>query len=141
MQTEIFTRCEQSRHNYREKIKGEFMKKIRLFLLFAYCIPFAFLAVNGDANGTLLFYGIMLASFTLLTFFTLKTNNANLLLTGHILSFASSYLTAKLSNLELMAHYFKPFTSHSLIIAISLVSIVLNTIIMLIYILKKKYRK
>ena len=43
------------------------MKKsliIRVLLLIAYCIPFAFLSVNGDAtSGTMLFYGVMFAGF------------------------------------------------------------------------------
>ena len=46
------------------------MKKawtIRAFLLIAYCIPFAFLSVNGDAtSGTMLFYGLMIAGFAFL---------------------------------------------------------------------------
>ena len=46
------------------------MKKtwiIRALLLIAYCVPFAFLSVNGDAtSGTMLFYGVMIAGFALL---------------------------------------------------------------------------
>ena len=45
------------------------MKKpwiIRALLLIAYCVPFAFLSVNGDAtSGTMLFYGVMIASLLL----------------------------------------------------------------------------
>ena len=54
------------------------------------------------------------------------------------LSFASSYAVAKLTGLEPMGHYFKPFTSYGLIIAISVVAIIVHTIIVLIYKAKKK---
>ena len=59
------------------------MKKIwiiRVLLLFAYCIPFAFLSVNGDAtSGTMLFYGVMIVGFAILCFEALKTNNVAIL--------------------------------------------------------------
>lgn len=118
------------------------MKKsliIRLLLLIAYCVPFAFLSVNGDAtSGTMLFYGVMIAGFALLCWGALKTNNVAVLYTGNVLSFASSYAVAKLTGLEPMGHYFKPFTSYGLIIAISVVAIIVHTIIVLIYKAKKK---
>ena len=91
------------------------MKKswiIRALLLVAYCVPFAFLSVNGDAtSGTMLFYGVMIAGFALLCWGALKTNNVSVLYIGNVLSFVSSYAVAKLSGLEPMGHYFKPFTS------------------------------
>ena len=118
------------------------MKKtwiIRALLLIAYCVPFAFLSVNGDAtSGTMLFYGVMIAGFALLCWGALKTNNVPVIYIGNLLSFASSYAVAKLSGLEPMGHYFKPFTSYGLIIAISVVAIIVHTIIVLIYKAKKK---
>lgn len=55
------------------------MKKvwtIRAFLLIAYCIPFAFLSVNGDAtSGTMLFYGLMIAGFAFLCWGTFVYKN------------------------------------------------------------------
>ncbi len=118
------------------------MKKariIRAFLLIAYCIPFTFLSVNGDAaSGTMLFYGVMIAGFALLCWGALKTNNVAVLYIGNVLSFISSYAVAKLSGLEPMGHYFKPFTSHSLIVAISVVVLIVHTIIVLIYRAKKR---
>jgi len=54
------------------------------------------------------------------------------------LSFGSSYAVAKLSGMEPMGHYFKPFTSYGLIIVISVVAIIVHTIIVLIYRSKKK---
>ena len=118
------------------------MKKeliIRVFLLIAYCVPFAFLTVNGDATSvTILFYGVMIAGFALLGFGALKTNNVTVLYIGNVLSFVSSCAAAKLSGLEPMGHYFKPFTSHSLIVAISVAVLIVHTIIVLIYAAKKR---
>lgn len=118
------------------------MKKtwmIRALLLIAYCAPFAFLSVNGDAaSGTMLFYGVMIAGFALLCWGALKTNHVPLIYIGNLLSFVSSCAAAKLSGLEPMGHYFKPFTSHGLIIAISVVSIIVHTMVVLIYRAKKK---
>lgn len=118
------------------------MKKsliIRVLLLIAYCVPFAFLSVNGDAtSGTMLFYGVMITGFALLCWGALKTNNVSVLYIGNIMSFGSSYVVAKLTGLEPMGHYFKPFTSHSLIVAISIIAIVVQTIVVLIYAKKKR---
>ncbi len=112
---------------------------IRALLLIAYCVPFAFLSVNGDAtSGTMLFYGVMIAGFSLLCWGALRTNNAAVLYIGNVLSFVSSYAAAKLSGLEPMGHYFKPFTSQSLIVAISVVVLIVHTIIVLIYRAKKR---
>ena len=112
---------------------------IRAFLLSAYCVPFAFLAVNGDAtSGTMLFYGVMIAGFSVLCWGGLKTNNATILYIGNVLSFVSSCVAVKLSGLEPMGHYFKPLTSYSLIVLISVVAISVQTIIVLSYRAKKK---
>ena len=107
-------------------------RRIRALLLPAYCIPFAFLAVNGDASsGTMLFYGVMAAGFALLCLAALKANLVSILYIGNLLSFASSCVFAKLSGLEPMGYYFTPFTSYSLIAAISIVSLVVHTLIVL----------
>ena len=118
------------------------MKKqwtIRALLLIVYCVPFAFLSVNGNAtSGTMLFYGVMIAGFALLCWGALKTNNVAVLCIGNGLSFLSSYAVGKLSGLEPMGHYFKPFTSHSLIVIISVVVLVVHTIIVLVFRTTKK---
>ena len=85
----------------------------------------------------MLFYGVMIAGFALLCWGALKTNNVPVIYIGNVLSFSSSYAVAKLSGLELMGHYFKPFTPYGLIIAISVVAIIVHTIIVLIYKAKK----
>ena len=103
------------------------MKKawfIRALLLIAYCIPFAFLSVNGDVvSGTMLFYVVMVAGFALLCWGALKTNNVAVLYIGNILSFISSYEVAELYGLKPMGQYFKPLTTYSLIVALSIVVI------------------
>ena len=118
------------------------MKKsniIRVLLLMGYCIPFAFLCVHGDAaSGTMLFYGTMIAGFALLCWGALKTNNVPVLYLGNALSFASSYAAAKLTGLAPMGEYFKPFTSYSLIVAISVVVLIVHSIIVLVYTRKKQ---
>ena len=118
------------------------MKKawiIRVLMLIAYCVPFAFLSVNGDAtSGTMLFYGVMVTGFAFLLCGALKTNNIAVLYLGNFLSFTSSYAVAKLSDLEPMGHYFKPFTSYSLIVLFSITAIVMQTIILVIYAKKKR---
>ncbi|MBR6791354.1 MAG: hypothetical protein IKM31_10880 [Oscillospiraceae bacterium] len=114
-------------------------KLLRILLPAAYCTPFAFLAVNGDAvSGTMLFYGVMIAGFSLLCWGSLKTDRPFLLCTGSVLSFVSSCAAAKLSGLEKMGHYFKPFTSYSLIAGISAVVFVGHLIIMLVYRAKRR---
>ena len=106
------------------------MKKpwlLKAFLSIAYCIPFAFLAVNGDAvSGTMLFYGIMVVGLALLCWAAVKTDNTAILYIGNILSLGSSYAAARLSGLEPMGHYFKPFTSYSLIAAVSVLAIAIQ---------------
>ena len=118
------------------------MKKrrfIQAMLFITYCVPFAFLSVNGDAaSGTMLFYGIMVAALSLLCWVALKTSNVTVLYIGNIFSFVSSLFAAKLSGLEPMGSYFKPFTSHAMVVMISAVSIILQTIIILAYAANKK---
>ena len=74
---------------------------LRVLLLLAYCIPFAFFSVNGDAAfGTILFYGVMIVGFAILYLEALKTNNVAVLYIGNILSFISFYEVAELHGLE-----------------------------------------
>ena len=85
------------------------MKKswlIRALLLTAYCVPFAFFSVKGDiTSGTMVYYGVMIVSFVILYRCALKTDNVPIIFIGNILSFISSYLTAKLSQLDPMEWY------------------------------------
>ena len=118
------------------------MKKVwivRLRLLAAYCIPYVFISVSGDAAfRTSWFYGIAAAGFTLLCWLSVRTRNIAILFLGNILSFLSSYAFAKLSGLEEMGEYFKPFTSHSLIVAISVALFIIQSFIVLVCVLPEK---
>lgn len=112
-------------------IRGDCLKRLllRLFLLLGYGIPFAFLAVHFDAvAGSMLFYGIMIAGFALLCRFTWKAKTPGILYIGNILSLVASLTAAKFSGLEPMGHYFKPFTSTSLIIFISAIVMIVQII-------------
>ena len=104
------------------------MKKdwiVRILLLIGYSIPFGFLSVNGDgAFGTMAFYGLMVLGFILLCWGALKTNNIICIYAGNILSFISSYGFAKIFDMDSMGYYFKPFTSYSLMVAISIVILI-----------------
>lgn len=98
------------------------MKQIlpKVLLLAAYCIPYAFLAMNGDArSGTMAFYGLMLLCLSLLQFLSVKTGNRSLMLPGNFCSFISSYVCMLLFQTEKWSWYFKPFTGAQLLIMIS----------------------
>ena len=118
------------------------MKKswtVRLWLLAAYCVPYVFIAVSGDAAfRTAWFYGIPVAAFVLLCWLSLRTKNIGVIFLGNILSFASSYGFVKLYGLEEAAGYFKPFTSHSLIVAISIALFVVQAFAVLVHTLPKE---
>ena len=113
------------------------MKKqwfIRACLLITYCVPFSFLCVNGDASsGTMIYYGVMIAGVALLCWGALKTQNVPVLYVGNALSLASSYAVAKLSHLDPMGYYFKPFTAYSLMLTISVVAVIVQTVIVVYY--------
>lgn len=116
--------------------------KLRLLLLLGYCIPFAFLSVYGDAVwGTMLLYGLMTIGFALLCWMALKTNNSVFIYIGNTLSFASSYIVGKISGLEPMGYYFKPFTTYSLIAALSVLAVVCQTIPVLVHVGRKKKKQ
>lgn len=111
----------------------------RICLIIAYCIPFSFLCVNGDANsGTMMYYGVMIAGLALLCWGALKTNNVPVLYVGNALSFASSYVVAKLTSLDPMGYYFKPFTAYSLMVTISVVAVIVQTVIVGYYLREKR---
>ena len=118
------------------------MKKswtVRLWLLAAYCVPYVFISVSGDAAfRTAWFYVISAAGFALLCRLSLRTQNIAILFFGNVLSFASSYGLAKLCGLEEAAGYFKPFTSHSLIVAISIALFVVQTFAVLVHVLPEE---
>lgn len=112
---------------------------LRLALLLLYCVPFAFLSVNGDATSrTMIFYVLLVIGFAGLCWGAVKTNNIPIIYIGNVLSFASSYIVAKVSGLDSMGYYFKPFTAYSLIVALSIVAVICQTIPVLFYMIRKK---
>lgn len=109
------------------------MKNLNLIKIL-YCLPFAFMAVNGDAvSGTMFFYTVMVMGLSLLCWITLRSGRVTDLYVGNGISFLASIIAVKVTELDPMGYYFKPFTSHSLIIAISIVAVVIQTIVLLIY--------
>lgn len=112
---------------------------LRSALLLLYCIPFAFLSVNGDAtSGTMVFYVLMVIGFACLCRGAVKTNNIPMIYIGNVLSFMSSCIVAKISGLEPMGYYFKPFTTYSLIVALSILAVISQTIPVLVRMVRKK---
>ena len=110
---------------------------IRMLLLIAYCVPYAFLSINGDANsGIMIFYGVMVVAFFLLCFVSIKTKNIAIIFIGNIFSFVFSYICVMLGDLEAKAWYFKPFTAQSLLIAISIAATIMQMIV--VYMIKKR---
>lgn len=107
---------------------------IRILLLIAYCLPYAFFAINGDANfGTMMFYYVMVVAFFLLCFVSIKTNNIASIFIGNILSFVSSSISLMFGDLETMSWYFKPFTAQSLLMVISIVVMIIQISVVVVY--------
>ena len=110
----------------------------KLLLLFSYGIPYAFLCLYGDAMyGTMLFYAITIICLALLSRLAVRTKNLPILFFGSLLSFLSSSAAAKLTGLNAMDYYFKPFTAYSLMVVISLAALFLQ--ILFILSIRKKY--
>lgn len=102
-------------------------------LLFPYCLPFAYLCVNGDATkGTMLYYWLMIACFAALCWVALRYKNIPVLYIGNAVSLLSSYITAKVSGLSPMGYYFKPFTAYSLMVVIAVFAAIFQTVPVLI---------
>ncbi len=102
-------------------------RKTRIMLLIGYCVPFAYIAVVGDKVFRNLWpYVFMIVGLVLLCRAAMKTNNTPVVFIGNIITFASSLLTAKLTELEPMAHYYKPLTSHLWIVVLSVISVLFH---------------
>ena len=80
----------------------------------------------------------MIVGFAILCLEALKINNVAVLYIGNILSFISSYEVAELCGLELKGQYFKPLTTYSLTVALSIVAIVCQTIPVLVHVGRRK---
>ena len=94
---------------------------MRKWLLAAYCIPYAYLAIWGDAvHGTMLLYALMAAAFFLLCKGAAKLRSVATVVIGNLISTAASCLCLAEFGPQDMAAYFKPFTAWSLLLVISL---------------------
>lgn len=110
------------------------MKKtiIRILLLIGYCIPFVFLAMNEDAvTGTPHFYFVMILSFGVLCYLSIKTKNKFIVIMGNVLSFVNSCVFALLFQTEKWEYYFKPFLPNQLIIFETVIVFILQIIFVL----------
>lgn len=102
---------------------------IRILLLAGFCVPYAFLAMNGDATfGTMMFYGIMVVCLWLLCWVSVRTENRPIIIIGNILSTFISYLFLTMFQTEMWQWYFKPFSPRSLLITISVIALVIQLI-------------
>lgn len=108
------------------------MKKtvVKIAMLAAYCVPFPFLAVWGDGMyGTVLMYGIMIAAYSVLGILCRRTKNEIVMMIGGIAGGVLSLAAVKLSGLQSMDHYFKPFTAFGLTAALSAAEFAVNALI------------
>lgn len=102
-------------------------KLIKFLMLMAYCIPYGYLAMKGDAtSGTMIFYGFMIIGFGILCRTAIRTHNTIILIIGNILSFISSYLFTLRNLPEEWSWYFKPFTPVGLLVLITIVSFIIQ---------------
>lgn len=100
---------------------------VRILLLLGYCVPYAFLSMNGDtAYDTMLLYGVMIICFALLCWLSVKTQNSVIIIVGNILSCLSSYLFILQYQMEKWEWYFKPFSANSLLILLSIMALLLQ---------------
>ena len=56
---------------------------------------------------------------------------------GNIISFISSWVFAAVFDLEAMSWYFKPFTAHSLLLVVSVITFILQVMAVLVFVWKK----
>lgn len=112
-------------------------KIAQIIILFCYCIPFVFLAMNEDAKaGTLWFYLIMILGFFALCYACIKTKNYYIVIIGNVASFISSCIFALNFYTDKWEYYFKPFLPNQLIIFESVIAFLIQ-IIFVIHSLKK----
>lgn len=112
--------------------------KIKIIMLLAYCVPYTYLAMNGDISSrTMIFYGFMIACLGTLCFIAIKTKNAPILVIGNILSFISSYFFILRNQTEEWNWYFKPFTSFGLLRWTTIVAFVIQ-VLFLFHFMKNK---
>ena len=112
---------------------------IRWILTLLYAVPYVFLCVYGDGVlGTMGFYGLMILVFSLLCREAIRTDNIPALYLGNALSFASSMGFARGLGMPPMGDYFKPLTSVSLMLILTGIALLCQTVAVLLHIRGRK---
>lgn len=120
------------------------MKKwlMRGLLLAGYCIPYAFLAMYGDAmHGTMLLYLPLLAGFGGLCFLGIKCSELPVLILGNLVSWGVSYGFLQRYRTEWWSWYFKPFAAGDFLLAISIAAFLVQMLCCLHAYRKRKAEK
>jgi len=101
-------------------------RKTKYFWL-GYFIPYVFLSMNEDAvYGTLWFYLITIAAFSLMTAAAVVNKNKAAIAHGNIVSCLLSLVFTAVFQNEKWLWYFKPFGPYQLVITLSLVLLLLQ---------------
>ena len=110
---------------------------IRGLLMLGYGIPFVFLSMYGDAiYDTMLLYALMIVVLVVLCFSVVRSKQFMIVIFGNLLSFIISYSCLQHFYTDIWGWYFKPFTAKGLLVAISIIT----TLIQLIFVCSS-YRK
>ena len=113
----------------------------RIILLFLYCTPFVFLAMNEDATvGSLWFYLVMIIGFGILCYASLLAKSSWIVFVGNILSFISSCIFAWYFQTPKWEYYFKPFLPNTLIIFETVIAFLIQIAFVIHYARKKQRR-
>ena len=108
-------------------------KWISALLFAAYSVPYAYLAVAGDALwGTMGLFGVMAVALTLLSVISIRTRRMRVMIFGNAMSLLVSNAVAWWTKTDAMGAYFKPFTFHSWMRIIFCVAFVIQLIVHLI---------
>lgn len=92
---------------------------MKRWIWLGYCVPWAYLALWGDAaHGTVLLYALMAAAFFLLC----RGSKLKTVLLGNLLSLMASGLCLWAFGPADAAGYYKPFTAWSLLAVVSAVA-------------------
>lgn len=104
-------------------------KALSAAILAAYCVPWAFLALYGDeAYGTLLLYGVLLCVSAALGWLCRGMELVLLSVVGNFLSCGMSWVCAHVF-LGGEGGYFKPFGVTGWVLALSLVTLMIQLLI------------
>ena len=87
---------------------------VSVLLFAAYSVPYAYLAVAGDALwGTMSLFGVMGVALTVLSVISIRQQRMCVMIFGNAMSLLASIAVAWWTKTDAMGAYFKPFTFHS----------------------------